>query len=191
MMPLVYPPHVFALAMATGSGVPLGVLGPVVAIPIWPAVAALLLLAIATWVGVHRATRKLRQEHEGAQRFARAVQNELVDVERRREELFKSIEGILGERDEWQRLYRQQASAHGVAQEMLMAERARLVRQVISVKKKPSTSSMIDRVVEAFGREHGEAAVEQRVETCQAKRPEGSSGGMLVEASDGASEQEP
>lgn len=89
-----------------------------------------------------------------AEQAAVWINDELSRERRRSSEYFSKIEEVLKERDEWRKLYYEQAIQHGAAQDMLLSERDVNARTLISLGKQPFVHPSIARVVAAFRDEH-------------------------------------
>lgn len=84
--------------------------------------------------------------------------HEWAETEKRRAtELEESIGGVLKERDNWRDLYWRSSAEAGNAQQMLMLERSRLVRQIVASGKKPAVDPAIEAVVAEFEDNHAQA----------------------------------
>jgi hypothetical protein len=73
---------------------------------------------------------------------------------RKGEELFKTIESVLKERDGWRDLYYVEASEHGNAQRQLLEERGRLIYQLQKAKLNPIVNLSLERMVAEFREKH-------------------------------------
>jgi hypothetical protein len=133
-------------------------------VEIWMAGAAILAVTAA-------AVRWCRLEISSLRHAARIFQQEIQRERSLREGAERMLAAridvqatIYQERDRWRDLYQEQATAHGVAQDMLMRERDVLIRQIESAHLAPKTDAVVDRVVESFHAAHGRALVQRRIE---------------------------
>lgn len=132
----------------------------------WPVGAAGVVLLLCVWaLGKWLTTRwLLRRDEEYLRQLAQLgvvleAESKAKDAAVRRfDEQFARIEGILGERDSWQRLYQDQSSEHGTAQAMMMSERAQLVTQLQRAGVKPKVDRTIEAVARHFQETHVAAA---------------------------------
>lgn len=156
-MMLAMPPLLAATTLAAAAPTDAGA---TVVVPIWLLVAASVVVLACFGLGFW-AWRKLRRETAGLRALVAELRGTLGraleqrdDMDRRRQELFDKIEGILGESKGWQERYWEQARAHGVAQEMLFTEREYLMKQIRAVGKQPKVDNRIEQIVKAYQAEH-------------------------------------
>lgn len=164
-----------------------GWLGGSVSLSLWVVILlattwAITCLALARKLGA----RWLHAELEGVQAAAAILHNELVQTkselansERRREELFSQIDGIVQECNDWRRLYHTEASMHGTAQAMLMDERNYFLGQFKRLGVIPRTNKTIDQVVAMHAAEHADPSREALEQMNQAlKNSNGTESGL-------------
>lgn len=116
-------------------------------------------------LGGRAARRRYRRELEGAREFAGRMGRErdsALDAakaqKRQRTDMFERIEGIIAERDGWQRIHHQESVAHGAAETMLFNERWRLLRQLKQARIKPNSDPQVEEVVRSFEAEYAAPA---------------------------------
>jgi len=130
--------------------------------PLWMVFALhALLCAVAAALGVKLGNKLLRADRDGAlmatvmlQRDLGQTKSLLANAERRREEMFQKLDGIVQECNSWRNLYRVEASLHGTAQAMMMDERNYFLAQFKRLGKKPRTNRTIDQIVALHEAEH-------------------------------------
>lgn len=95
------------------------------------------------------------------------------EAERREEELRGVIRGICGERDEWRRLYYDQATGHDNAQIWLERDLTRLAQlfQAVTGQPAPSPLPATTAARAAFVEAHGEAIAEWRKRKSKTDKP--------------------
>lgn len=130
--------------------------------------AALLVVSVVVFCRLVHCHRLLREAAGGLEKQSNAVEqlealNDRTSDELKREreaarDVISRIEGIIAERDSWQRLYYEQAAAHGNAESMLWEERRRLIIQLRRAGQKPATSAQIEEVLAAFEGRHAAPA---------------------------------
>jgi hypothetical protein len=94
-------------------------------VPLWAVLALALLLcgSLLVLVWLHY---RYRKDSVRLRLALVMMQSESKDWQRRHGEVFSTIEGILGERDDWQARYSAQAAAHAGAQDLLFSELSRV-----------------------------------------------------------------
>lgn len=96
----------------------------------------------------------LRRDVERLTREVQAKECSIKNEVRKGEELFKTIESVLKERDGWRDLYYVEASEHGNAQRQLLEERGRLIYQLQRAKINPIVNLSLERMVAEFREKH-------------------------------------
>lgn len=107
---------------------------------------------LARWMDLRRRMRAASAFEKWATDAVAAppVDAEPSDAERRIRELQDAVATVCRERDDWQSFYYQASVGAGQAQQMMLAERARLVHQLHKLGAKPKLDARIDKVVEDF-----------------------------------------
>lgn len=82
------------------------------------------------------------------------LREQVANEQRRANELFERIDGVLKERDKWRDLYFEQATQHGVAQEMLFNELQALANRLRKVGIDPTPNPRLQAVMAAYRDEH-------------------------------------
>ena len=118
------------------------------------AVGACVVGALLSWL-VLRA--RLRQLALSAETWGTTCAHLLAigeDTDRKLSETRATIAGILKERDDWQQLYWRSSAEAGNAQCLLMTERDRLCKQLLSLGHQPAVHPGIEAVVASFDDTH-------------------------------------
>lgn len=82
------------------------------------------------------------------------LREQVANEQRRANELFERIDGVLKERDKWRDLYFEQATQHGAAQELLFNELQAMANRLRKAGVDPTPNPRLQAVMAAFRDEH-------------------------------------